>query len=180
MHNVGWHALSSLSVRASRESGCMHCARTCLLSDSTPAMARRSSVEGQHQVPGRRGAPLGQVLPELAAAARDALEELADGFPLKERLDMSENRKLQRFSRIVDGMANEAARKRSRILQRMQSRRVRREYSRSEVSPAPSLCSAAALHAWDEHTNAKCTTPSLCSVAALHAWDEHIDANSMR
>lgn len=36
-----------------------------------------------------------QVLPELAAAAREALMELADGFPLKERLDISKNEKLQ-------------------------------------------------------------------------------------
>ena len=37
-----------------------------------------------------------------------------------------------RFSRIVDRMANEAAKKRSRILQHMRSRRVRRE-SASQV-----------------------------------------------
>ena len=35
------------------------------------------------------------MLPELAAAAREALMELADGFPLKERLDISKNEKLQ-------------------------------------------------------------------------------------
>ena len=37
-----------------------------------------------------------QVLPEMAAAVREALAEMADGFPLRERLDISDNEKLQR------------------------------------------------------------------------------------
>ena len=42
-----------------------------------------------------------QVLPELAAAAREALMEMADGFPLKERLDISKNEKLQGCAQLL-------------------------------------------------------------------------------